>query len=162
MAAGGAAAVRRRGRPAPARPQGPDRARRGAAVATSARRPAAGRVPHGLRCGRSLIRASRSPSARRPGAGFLVEGDRFHDGVDIATFCGDRDHGHPRRHRDRGEPAHFDRLLGWVGDLGPYFRRLDRNHLWLELPIVVVIDDGNGYRSMYVHLAQASVNVGTT
>ncbi len=27
-------------------------------------------------------------------------------------------------------------------------------------PIVVVVDDGNGYRSMYVHLGQATVKVG--
>jgi murein DD-endopeptidase MepM/ murein hydrolase activator NlpD len=28
------------------------------------------------------------------------------------------------------------------------------------LPIVVVVDDGNGYRSVYVHLASASVKAG--
>ncbi len=55
---------------------------------------------------------------------------------------------------------HFDRFLGWVGDLGPYLRRLERGNLWSELPIVVVIDDGNGYRSVYAHFGKVVVEAG--
>ena len=99
------------------------------------------------------------PFGPTPWGSFLVEGDRFHDGVDIATFCGDRI---MATHDGTVIAAsrHFDKLLGWVGDLGPYFRRLDRNHLWLELPLVVVIDDGNGYRSVYAHFDRIKVHTG--
>ncbi len=89
----------------------------------------------------------------------VVDGKRFHDGVDLATFCGDR----IRAAHDGiviAAGRHFDRLLGWVGDLGPYLRRLNNKHLWLELPIVVVVDDGNGYRSMYAHFERIKVQVG--
>jgi murein DD-endopeptidase MepM/ murein hydrolase activator NlpD len=89
----------------------------------------------------------------------VVDGERFHDGADLATFCGDRiTAAHDGVVLAAGR--HFDRLIGWVGDLGPYFRRLDRNHLWLELPIVVVTDDGNGYRSMYAHFDRVVVAPG--
>ena len=44
--------------------------------------------------------------------------------------------------------------MGWIGDLKPYFDRLDAKSLWTTLPIVVVIDDGNGYRSMYAHFGE--------
>jgi murein DD-endopeptidase MepM/ murein hydrolase activator NlpD len=55
---------------------------------------------------------------------------------------------------------HYDAVMGWVGDLGPYLRRLDRNHLWMTLPNVVVTDDGNGYRSMYAHFSKVVVTKG--
>jgi murein DD-endopeptidase MepM/ murein hydrolase activator NlpD len=75
----------------------------------------------------------------------IVDGERFHDGIDLASFCGDRVlAAHDGVVLAAGR--HFDRHLGWVGDLGPYFRRLEQKHLWLQLPIVVVIDDGNGYQ----------------
>jgi len=91
----------------------------------------------------------------------LVNGKRFHDGIDLATFCG-----------DRVMAAHdgvvlaagrrFDTVMGWVGDLGPYQRRMEKNHLWSTLPIVVVTDDGNGYRSMYAHFGRIVVKKGDT
>jgi len=91
----------------------------------------------------------------------LVKGERFHDGIDLATFCG-----------DRVMAAHdgvvlaagrrFDTVMGWVGDLGPYLRRMEKNHLWSTLPIVVVMDDGNGYRSMYAHFGRIVVKQGQT
>ncbi len=89
----------------------------------------------------------------------VVDGVAFHDGIDLATFCG-----------DRVVAAHdgvvlaagrrYDRWMGWVGDLQPYLDRLDRKQLWGTLPIVVVIDDGNGYRSVYAHFSKALVGKG--
>ena len=90
---------------------------------------------------------------------YLVAGQHVHDGIDLATFCG-----------DRVVAAHdgvvlaagrrYDRYIGWKGKLAPYLRRLDRKHLWMTLPNVVVIDDGNTYRSMYAHLSQVVVRRG--
>ena len=57
---------------------------------------------------------------------------------------------------------HFDTLMGWVGHLDRYFARLDAGHLWWELPMVVVVDDGNGYRSIYAHFGQVKVQRGDT
>jgi murein DD-endopeptidase MepM/ murein hydrolase activator NlpD len=89
----------------------------------------------------------------------VVNGQPFHDGIDLATFCG-----------DRVVAAHdgvvlaasrqFDDAIGWLGDLTPYYERLDAKKLWLTLPIVVVIDDGNGYRSMYAHFEKVVVKPG--
>ncbi len=50
--------------------------------------------------------------------------------------------------------------MGWVGDLQPYLDRLEKKHLWSTLPIVVVIDDGNGYRSVYAHFGKVVVKKG--
>jgi murein DD-endopeptidase MepM/ murein hydrolase activator NlpD len=50
--------------------------------------------------------------------------------------------------------------MGWIGDLGPYVDRLDKKGLWSSLPIVVVIDDGNGYRSIYAHFGRVVVAKG--
>ena len=92
---------------------------------------------------------------------FVVDGRQFHDGIDIATFCGDRIVAtHDGTVLAAGR--HFDKLMGWVGNLGPYLARLDRKHLWYELPLVVVIDDGNGYRSMYAHFGKLVVKRGQT
>ena len=55
-----------------------------------------------------------------------------------------------------------DRVMGWVGDLEPYIARLDKKHLWSTLPIIVVIDDGNGYRSIYAHFGKVVVKKGAT
>jgi murein DD-endopeptidase MepM/ murein hydrolase activator NlpD len=89
----------------------------------------------------------------------LVDGERFHDGIDIATSCGDR-----IRAAHRGvvlaAGRHFDDYVGWIGDLGPYYRRLNEKELWDTLPIAVVIDDGNGYRSIYAHFEKVSVKKG--
>jgi murein DD-endopeptidase MepM/ murein hydrolase activator NlpD len=89
----------------------------------------------------------------------IVDGERFHDGIDLATFCG-----------DRVMAAHdgvvlaagrrYDHVMGWVGDLDPYLRRLEKRNLWSTLPIVVVTDDGNGYRSLYAHFGKIVVKPG--
>lgn len=95
-----------------------------------------------------------SPWGRR-----IVDGELFHDGVDLATFCGDRIvAAHSGTVLAAGR--RFDRLIGWIGDLGPYFDRLDTKHLWLSLPITIVIDDGNGYRSVYAHFSRVVVRAG--
>jgi murein DD-endopeptidase MepM/ murein hydrolase activator NlpD len=56
----------------------------------------------------------------------------------------------------------FDAMIGWVGDLGPYTRRLTAKNLWQTLPITIVVDDGNGYRSIYAHFAKIVVRAGQT
>ena len=89
----------------------------------------------------------------------LVDGQLFHDGVDLATFCGDRVlAAHDGVVLAAGR--RFDDYLGWVGSLARYTARLDQQHLWMELPIVVVIDDGDGYRSMYAHFSRLTVRAG--
>lgn len=99
------------------------------------------------------------PFGPSPWGSHIVDGQLFHDGLDIATFCG-----------DRVVAAHdgvvlaagrrFDDSIGWIGDLSAYFARLDEKKLWWTLPITVVVDDGNGYRSIYAHFAQVTVQAG--
>ena len=91
----------------------------------------------------------------------VVDGALFHDGVDMATFCGDRI---VAAHDGvvLAASRRFDKQIGWVGNLKPYFDRLDRKHLWMTLPIVVITDDDNGYRSIYAHFEKVVVKVGQT
>jgi murein DD-endopeptidase MepM/ murein hydrolase activator NlpD len=99
------------------------------------------------------------PFKEIPGGEFSRNGKLLHDGVDMASFCGA-----PVSAAHDGvvlaASRHFDDFIGWVGNLGPYDKRLDANHLWNELPIVVVIDDENGYRSMYAHFQDVTVKPG--
>ena len=96
-----------------------------------------------------------------PGGTRIKDGKLFHDGVDLATFCGDRvNAAHDGVVLVAGRK--FDEYVGWIGDLGPYYRVLDRKKLWDDLPIVVVIDDGNGYRSVYAHFSKVTVKAGET
>jgi len=89
----------------------------------------------------------------------VVEGEPFHDGIDLATHCGDR-----IRAAHAGvvlaAGRRYDAFMGWAGDLTAYADRLDAKGLWPSLPIVVVIDDGNGYRSIYAHFATVVVSAG--
>ncbi|HYH92548.1 MAG TPA: M23 family metallopeptidase [Candidatus Saccharimonadales bacterium] len=99
------------------------------------------------------------PFGPSPWGSRIVDGEHFHDGIDLATFCGDRivaAHGGVVLAAGR----HYDEHMGWVGDLTPYLERLETKHLWSTLPIVVVIDDGNGYRSMYAHFQKVTVKAG--
>ena len=99
------------------------------------------------------------PFGPSPWGSRLVEGKPFHDGVDLATFCGDRIvAAHDGMVLAAGR--RYDQFMGWVGDLKPYLDRLDKKHLWMTLPIVVVIDDGNGYRSIYAHFSKVVVKRG--
>ena len=94
-----------------------------------------------------------------PGGTRIRDGKLMHDGVDMATFCGDT-----VRAAHSGvvlaAGRHFDDQIGWVGDLAPYYRVLDKKKLWDDLPNVVIVDDGNGYRSIYAHMSRLTVTVG--
>ncbi|HYM83767.1 MAG TPA: M23 family metallopeptidase [Candidatus Dormibacteraeota bacterium] len=93
------------------------------------------------------------------GNSFLVHGVETHDGVDLATFCGDRvvaAHGGVVLAAGR----EYQAAIGWRGDLAPYIGWLDAHHGWADLPITVVIDDGDTYRSIYAHFARIVVAVG--
>jgi murein DD-endopeptidase MepM/ murein hydrolase activator NlpD len=99
------------------------------------------------------------PFGPSPWGSRLVKGQPFHDGIDLATVCGDRIvAAHDGSVLAAGR--HYDDAIGWVGDLSPYYRRLDAKQLWSTLPIVVIIDDGNGYRSIYAHFSKVVVKVG--
>ncbi|MBA2382084.1 MAG: M23 family metallopeptidase [Chloroflexi bacterium] len=94
-----------------------------------------------------------------PGGSRIKDGKLFHDGIDMASFCGA---GVGAAHSGVVLAAgrHFDEQIGWLGDLKPYFHILDVRHMWNDLPNVVVIDDGNGYRSIYAHFRDVKVRVG--
>ena len=100
-----------------------------------------------------------NPFGPSPWGSHVVDGRSFHDGIDIATFCGDHIvAAHAGVVLAAGRQ--FDDQIGWVGDLAAYKARLDAKHLWWTLPITVVIDDGNGYRSIYAHFYQVVVKPG--
>ncbi|MGZ3587730.1 MAG: M23 family metallopeptidase [Candidatus Limnocylindrales bacterium] len=90
----------------------------------------------------------------------VVAGERIHDGLDLATFCGDTiraAHGGRVLYVGR----QFDPYLGYDEPPDAFFALLKAHQLpWTVLPLVVVVDDGDGYRSVYVHLASASVHSG--
>ena len=96
-----------------------------------------------------------------PGGSRINDGKLWHDGVDLASFCGDR----VRAAHDGVVLAagrHFDDFIGWVGDLTSYYALLDRKSMWNDLPLAVVIDDGDGYRSIYAHFGRVVVRAGET
>jgi murein DD-endopeptidase MepM/ murein hydrolase activator NlpD len=104
--------------------------------------------------GRITLKFGPSPWGSR-----IVDGEKFHDGLDLATFCGDRIvAAHAGTVLAAGR--RFDAHMGWVGDLAPYLERLEKKQLYPTLPIMVVIDDGNGYRSMYAHFSKVVVKKG--
>lgn len=99
------------------------------------------------------------PFGPSPWGSRVVEGEPFHDGVDFATFCGDRIvAAHSGTVLAAGRK--YDKYMGWVGDIQPYLDRLEKKRLWATLPLVVVIDDGNGYRSVYAHFGKLAVKKG--
>jgi murein DD-endopeptidase MepM/ murein hydrolase activator NlpD len=90
---------------------------------------------------------------------FIVNGQKFHDGLDMATDCGDYVRAaHAGTVLAAGRE--YDAYLGWTSDIAPYYKLLDTKKWWNSLPIVVVIDDGNGYRSIYAHEYQVIVKPG--
>jgi len=94
-----------------------------------------------------------------PGGTRINDGKLFHDGLDMASFCG-APVGSAHDGVVLAAGRHFDEQIGWIGDLQPYFHVLDVRHMWLDLPNVVVIDDGNGYRSIYAHFRDVTVKPG--
>jgi murein DD-endopeptidase MepM/ murein hydrolase activator NlpD len=100
-----------------------------------------------------------SPFGQRDGGFMILNGQPMHDGIDMATWCGDR-----IRSAHDGTVLYagrkFDDYLGYSDSMAAFYARLERTNGLRQLPIVVVIDDGNGYRSVYVHLTRASVEAG--
>ncbi len=100
-----------------------------------------------------------NPYGRSKDGSYVVDGRRFHDGIDLATKCGDpivTAHGGIVLAAGR----RYDDHIGWLGDLSDYFQRLDRGRLWDAIAIAVVVDDGNGYRSVYAHFRSVVVAPG--
>jgi murein DD-endopeptidase MepM/ murein hydrolase activator NlpD len=97
-----------------------------------------------------------SPFAARDGGFVMVDGKSTHDGLDLATWCGDK-----VRAAHDGTVLYagrkFDPFLGYSKPLGDFYSHISNLN---SLPIVVVIDDGDGYRSIYVHLSIAKVGAG--
>jgi murein DD-endopeptidase MepM/ murein hydrolase activator NlpD len=96
----------------------------------------------------------------RKGGTFRNEdGVPWHEGIDLSTFCGDHIvAAHDGTVLSAGR--RYDTVMGWVGDLGPAFARRDSLGLWGSLAIGIVVDDGNGYRSVYLHLSKVAVKAG--
>jgi murein DD-endopeptidase MepM/ murein hydrolase activator NlpD len=90
---------------------------------------------------------------------FELDGVTFHDGIDISNFCGAKIvAAHDGKVLNAGR--HHEAWLGWVGDLAPFRERMERENGWGGQAITVVIDDGNGYRSVYAHLGLKAVEAG--
>ena len=99
------------------------------------------------------------PFGTSPFGALLVDGQRFHDGLDIASFCGDSVvAAHDGLVLAAGR--RFDPYIGWVGSIEPHTRRMNRLHKWWELPITVIVDDGDGYRAIYAHFNAVAVRAG--
>jgi murein DD-endopeptidase MepM/ murein hydrolase activator NlpD len=89
----------------------------------------------------------------------IVDGKLFHDGVDMATDCWDKIRA---AHDGVVLTAGRDYVdyMGWQGDTSD-FKKLFSAPSWKEtLPIVIVTDDGNGYRSIYAHMVKVTVVAG--
>jgi murein DD-endopeptidase MepM/ murein hydrolase activator NlpD len=99
------------------------------------------------------------PFGTSPYGALLVSGQRLHDGIDIASFCGDKVvAAHDGRVLAAGR--RFDPYVGWIGSLTPHIRRMNRLGAWSELPITIIVDDGDGYRAIYAHFNALSVKAG--
>ena len=101
-----------------------------------------------------------APRPASEGGFVMIDGTAYHDGIDLATHCGDKvraAHAGTVLYAGRN----FDIYFGYRGDASQIYARLERAGRVNTLPIVIVIDDGNGYRSVYVHLQKASVDAGT-
>jgi len=99
------------------------------------------------------------PRAPAEGGFVIIDGRSYHDGTDLATNCGDvvrAAHDGTVLYAGRN----FDPYLGYWGDAGAIYDRLEQIGRTNTQPIVIVIDDGNGYRSVYVHLQRADVEAG--
>jgi murein DD-endopeptidase MepM/ murein hydrolase activator NlpD len=152
----------RLGRPSTAGPiatPGSDRA--GSSFTSEFARPRINEVVEPISGYRWPVEHARITQGFGPSSGglFVVDGKRFHDGIDLANFCG----APVVAAHDGvviGAGRHVNRVLGWTGDIAAYDAHLTAKHLWGTLALTVVIDDGNGYRSVYVHFHRVDVKVG--
>ena len=107
----------------------------------------------------ALITTRFAPEAPTAGGFVMINGLAYHDGLDLATHCDDT-----VRAAHDGTVLYagrdFDPYLGYQGNAAAIYDRLKSLGRTNEQPIVVVIDDGNGYRSVYVHLNEADVEAG--
>ena len=100
-----------------------------------------------------------APEAPSAGGFVIIHGVPYHDGLDLATHCDDTvvaAHNGTVLYAGRD----FDPYLGYQGNAEAIYARLKQLGRTNQQPIVVVIDDGNGYRSVYVHLNEADVQPG--
>lgn len=107
-----------------------------------------------------LRNARLSSSFGRRDTGFLyLDGQRYHDGIDLASWCGDK-----IRAAHDGVVLYagrkFDEHIGYSDSLDRFYARIQRIGGERLLPIAIVIDYGNGYRGFYVHLSRAHVEAG--
>jgi murein DD-endopeptidase MepM/ murein hydrolase activator NlpD len=107
------------------------------------------------------IRKARMTSFFQPrDTGFLVvDGQRIHNGLDLATYCGDTiyaAHGGTVLAAGR----RYLHAMAFNGPLRAAYARIYRRHSLPLMAITVVIDDGNGYRSLYAHLSRVVVKPG--
>jgi len=95
----------------------------------------------------------------RSDGNIIIDGERYHDGIDLATWCGDKIRAaHSGTVLYQGRK--FDEYGGYSDSLDAFYARLDRIGGLSLIPIVVVIDYGNGYRGLYAHLSKAIVEAG--
>jgi murein DD-endopeptidase MepM/ murein hydrolase activator NlpD len=93
--------------------------------------------------------------------GFVViDGQRVHNGLDLASFCGDW----VRAAMD-GTVVYagrkFDPHIGYSEYPSKFYDRIGHN--FSTLPVVIVLDHGNGYRTLYAHVrAKLLVEAGDT
>jgi len=107
----------------------------------------------------ALISGRFAPRDPTQGGFVVINGVPYHDGLDLVTHCDDQ----VRAAHDGTvlyAGRNYDPYLGYQGDAAAIYDRLQRLGRTNEQAIVVVIDDGNGYRSIYVHLNEADVEQG--
>src|SRR3972149_8429558 len=115
------------------------------------------RPPERLSGYRGPVRGGRATAwSAPPDSGFVViDGQRVHDGIDIATYCG-----------DTVSAAHAGTVLyagrrseGYLGFDGPpdafYDLAAKRKLSTAAYPIVLGVGAANGDRTIYVHLSRA-------
>jgi murein DD-endopeptidase MepM/ murein hydrolase activator NlpD len=90
----------------------------------------------------------------------MLNGQPIHNGIDIARPCGTPiEAAHAGTVIYAGRRA--DAYLGFSASIQPYYDELTRRKLTdRSLPVMVVIDDGNGLIGVYVHLRLATVSAG--
>lgn len=98
--------------------------------------------------------------ADNPDGFILLDGRRVHDGIDLATHCGDQ-----IRATHDGTVLYagrrYEAYLGYISPLEAYYEEAARRRLPdSAVPIVIVTDDENGYHSIYAHFGAVAVEAG--